>query len=444
MQLFGTKKNGKHSSGHKAETEKANLAQEEEYVEMLINEPNEESPAAAPVETSEKVKGIVAEREKSKKKKVWKTILIIFLVLAVLAAAAYVVIEYFLDPPEIVQPDESTPIEHVENRKDGVYTFLVAGVDQISNNTDTIMVGSFDIVNHKLNIASIPRDTLINIKHEVKKANSAYHYAEYYSKVEGSSYYGMDPVQSMRQELIKNMMGFDVDSYVLVNLDACSQVVDAIGGVQFDVPINMNYDSKPQDLHIHISKGPQTLSGEQFIQVMRFRSAYSGGDLDRIEMQHKLLKALAEQMLTLKNIPNITEVIKIVTDNMQTYMTGENILFFIKEFLKLDKDGIEFMTMPKLSTGSIYGQSYVFTDVEAWLKMVNEKLNPWTEEVTPANVNIVTFQNGNFYSTIGELYGGVGSFNVYSKDSTMDAAQVLMYESPTTDNEGDNTNDVTQ
>lgn len=446
MQLFGSKKNGKHSSGRKAEPIRAKREREDEdeYIEMLINEPDEESPAAAPVETSDKVKGIVAEREKSKKKKVWKTILIIVLVLAVLAAAAYVVIEYFLDPPEIAPPDESTPIEHIENRKDGVYTFLVAGVDQVSNNTDTIMVGSFDIVNHKLNIVSIPRDTLINSKHEVKKANSAYHYAEYYSKIENSSYYGVDPVESMRKELIKNMMGFDVDSYVLVNLDACSQVVDAIGGVEFDVPINMNYDSKPQDLHIHINKGPQTLSGEQFVQVMRFRSAYSGGDLDRIEMQHKLLKALAEQMLQLKNIPNITEVIKIVTDNMQTNMSGENILFFVKEFLKLDKDGIEFLTMPKLSTGNIYGQSYVFVDIEAWLTMVNEKINPWLTEVTPNNVNIVTFKGGNFYSTIGELYGGVSSFNVYAEDSTMDAAQVLRYESVKTDNGGVQSDDVTQ
>ena len=394
-----------------------------------------EADRAAKTEATEEQSGksvdeiVAARNKKGKKKKTGKVILIILLVLVLLAGIGYAVLEFVIKPPDTdnkgVTDNTNTP--HVDGRKDGVYTFLVAGTDQISNNTDTIMIGSFDTVNHKLNIVSIPRDTLINIQHEVKKANSAYHYAAYYKNVEGSSYYNCDPVQSMRKELVKSMLGFDVDKYVLVNLDAAAEVVDAIGGVEFDLPIDMNYDSKRQDLHIHLNKGKQTLSGDDFVKVMRFRSSYAGGDLQRIEMQQKLLSALADQMLTIGNVPNLTKVAQIVADNMETDMSTENIIYFAKEFLKLSKDDVKFMTLPKLSTGSVFGYSYVFTDIDAWLKMVNESLNPWTTEVTAQNVDIITYKDGNFYSTTGEVNNGIESFLSYNSSDPMASAQVIRY-----------------
>ena len=346
MKLFGSKKSGRHAEEH------SKTAKNIRSAEQIADDPAEAS--------GKSVDEIVAARnKKGKKKKTGKIILIILLVLALLAGIGYVVLEYVISPPDTDPSGVNDDQPHVDGRKDGVYTFLVAGTDQISNNTDTIMIGSFDTVNHKLNIVSIPRDTLINIQHEVKKANSAYHYAAYYKNVEGSSYYNCDPVQSMRQELVKSMLGFDVDKYVLVNIDAAAEVVDAIGGVEFDLPVNMNYDSKRQDLHIHLNKGLQTLSGDDFVKVMRFRSSYAGGDLQRIEMQQKLLSALADQMLTLGNVPNLSKVAQIVSDNMETDMTTENIIYFAKEFLKLSKDDVKFMTLPKYSTGSVFGYSYV-------------------------------------------------------------------------------------
>ncbi len=432
MKLFGSKKSSRHSGERAA----ADRSRQNHEVETETTEDK----------SGKSVDEIVATRnKKGKKKKAGKVILIILLVLVLLAGIGYAVLEFVIKPPD-TNPGgvtDNTNTTHVDGRKDGVYTFLVAGTDQISNNTDTIMIGSFDTVNHKLNIVSIPRDTLINIQHEVKKANAAYHYAAYYKNVEGSSYYNCDPVQSMRKELVKSMLGFDVDKYVLVNLDAAAEVVDAIGGVEFDLPIDMNYDSKKQDLHIHLNKGLQTLSGEDFVKVMRFRSSYAGGDLQRIEMQQKLLSALADQMLTLGNVPNLTKVAQIVADNMETDMTTENIIYFAKEFLKLGKDDVKFMTLPKLSTGSVFGYSYVFTDIDAWLKMVNESLNPWTTEVTAQNVDIITYKDGNFYSTTGEVNNGVESFLSYNSSDPMASAQVILYtgSSASDTNTQDNTQD---
>ena len=429
MKLFGSKKSGRHAEEH-SKTDRSRRS-----AEQIADDSAKAS--------GKSVDEIVAARnKKGKKKKTGKVIAIILLVLALLVGIGYVVLEYVISPPSTNPSGVNDDQQHVDGRKDGVYTFLVAGTDQISNNTDTIMIGSFDTVNHKLNVVSIPRDTLINIQHEVKKANSAYHYAAYYKNVEGSSYYNCDPVQSMRQELVKSMLGFDVDKYVLVNLDAAAEVVDAIGGVEFDLPINMNYDSKKQDLHIHLNKGLQTLSGDDFVKVMRFRSSYAGGDLQRIEMQQKLLSALADQMLTLGNVPNLTKVAQIVADNMETDMTTENIIYFAKEFLKLSKDDVKFMTMPKYSTGSVFGYSYVFTDIDAWLKMVNESINPWTTEVTANNVDIISYKDGKFYSTKGEINNGVESFLSYSASDPMASAPVVLYTGSSTSDTNTQDKDV--
>lgn len=432
MKLFGSKKSSRHS-GERASPDGSRQSRTAKT-------------KATEEQSGKSVDEIVAARnKKGKKKKAGKVILIILLVLVLIAGIGYAVLEFVIKPPDTDNKGvtDNTNTHHVDGRKDGVYTFLVAGTDQISNNTDTIMIGSFDTVNHKLNIVSIPRDTLINIQHEVKKANAAYHYAAYYKNVEGSSYYNCDPVESMRKELVKSMLGFDVDKYVLVNINAAAEVVDAIGGVEFDLPVDMNYDSKRQDLHIHLNKGLQTLSGDDFVKVMRFRSSYAGGDLQRIEMQQKLLSALADQMLTLGNVPNLTKVAQIVADNMETDMSTENIIYFAKEFLKLSKDDVKFMTLPKLSTGSVFGYSYVFTDIDAWLKMVNESLNPWTTEVTAQNVDIITYKDGNFYSTTGEVNNGIESFLSYNSSDPMASAQVIRYTgSGTSDtNTQDNTQD---
>ena len=421
MQLFGGKKGGKHADSRKSDGRTTEIYNEYDYGYDYA----EEAPQP-------KGKSSGGDKKPKKKGRAGKVILIILLCLVVLLAAAYVYIEYFMAPPDnnkegINNNDGQAPVNTVDGRKPGVYTLLVAGVDVVSNNTDTIMVGQLDTVNHTLNVVSIPRDTLTNLKHEVKKANSAYHYAAYYSGIQSSSYYGCDPIETMREELVKSFLGFDVDGYILVNMEAAAKVVDAIGGVEFDVPSGMDYDDPTQDLHIHIPEGRQTLTGEQFVQLMRFRSGYAGGDIQRIDMQHELLMAVASQMISLKNIPNLSQVISIVSGNMQTSLSSENMIYYAKEFLKLSSDSINFYTMPGNTNGNVFGSSYVFCDIDAWLRMVNDYLNPWETEVTTANVNIVTYENGNFYSTTGELKGGVSSFLNYSASSSMGSAGVLPY-----------------
>ena len=317
------------------------------------------------------------------------------------------------EEPEAEEPEDDFEGALLTDRNDGVYTFLLAGRDHESNSTDTIIVGKFDTVSHTIDAVNIPRDTLINIAwdNSPKKINSAY---------PGYFYGGQDGAEGLLKHL-RDFVGFDVDCYAIVNLDVVEQVIDAIGGVDFDVPIDMDYDDPTQDFHVHLQAGEQHLNGAEALGVFRFRTGYGGtgypgGDLERIGVQQDLIKTIAGDMLSLGNIPNLTRIINLLVENVETDLDASNMAFFARQFLKCRTAGVNFHTMPVDTTCYINGISYVSTDVTKWIEMVNELLNPFTEDVTLANVNILTADAGGteITSTTGSIAGGPDSFWCYT------------------------------
>ena len=357
-----------------------------------------------------------------------RTALVVILILAVLIAAAFILIDMFTEAPDISNDDginNNDPVnEDIEpgvtnGRYNGMYTFLVVGRDKVGNNTDTIMVGRIDVVNKTLNVVNIPRDTLINRGYNVKKINYVY---------PANVNTGGDAIGALR-EAVSDMLGFNVDNYIVVDIQAAAELVDCIGGVEFDVPVDMHYDDPAQDLHIALDAGLQTLSGDNAVKVFRFRNSYPGGDIQRIGVQQDLLKAIAKQVLSIGNVPNIGEIIDIVENNTETDLTGDNIRFYIKHFLTIDDEDITFTTMPCDPYGSIFGMSYVYPLIDEWLELVNSSLSPYETEIKASNVNMATFTNGNFYTTTGDLPGGVTSFMFYKAGESVAGAGVYKFES---------------
>ena len=284
-----------------------------------------------------------------------------------------------------------TPKEESAARKDDVYTLLIVGRDRVGLNTDTIMVARLDCENHRVNIVSIPRDTLVNVPWAVKKVNSVY----------GSA--GIDGLVSE----IEDLVGFGIDSYAVVNTYVFQQIIDCIGGVYFNVPIYMYYDDPDQDLHISLAPGYQLLNGYQCEQVVRFRQNYVGtgypyGDLGRIETQHAFFDALATQVLQLGNISNLPQIISLIIDNTDTNLSSGNIAFYAQEFLKMRSDSISFYTIP-YDTVYIRGGSYVSIQLEPWLDMINAYLNPFNVDVTAANLDVLCYDGQSFTSTTGNI-----------------------------------------
>ena len=174
------------------------------------------------------------------------------------------------------------------------------------------MVATFDIVNHTIDVVSIPRDTLVNVSWGTKKVNTIY------------SATGLDGLL----DGISDLLGYKINCYAIVDLEAFVQLIDCIGGVDYDVPVDMYYNAPDQNLSIAIPAGPTHLDGEEALKVVRFRSGYASADIGRIETQQDFLKTVAEQLLQIGNITKINEFAKIFEEYVDTNLSLGNIVRF--------------------------------------------------------------------------------------------------------------------
>jgi len=179
-----------------------------------------------------------------------------------------------------------------------------------------------------------------------------------------------------------------VDYTVQVDLQGFEALVNAIGGVYFDVPLDMDYDDPYQDLSIHITKGMQLLDGANALNVVRFRhnndgTGYGSEDLGRMQTQQKFLKAVAKQTLTPSNLNKVDDFVKIFQRYVDTDLTLGNLAWLGKEAIAMGVDNIDFSTLP-----GEWVSPYIRLDPEATLTLVNQYLNPYVEDRVAEDLNI--------------------------------------------------------
>ena len=318
-------------------------------------------------------------------------------------------------------PETGEPVEEIdwgegirprgdgERKSEDYWTVLILGRDTGGGgNTDTMLLASYDVTNQKATVMSIPRDTMVNIPYDVKKINGVYNY-----------YGGGDKgIQALYKE-ISQLVGFEPDFQVIVEWEAVGEIVDAMGGVWFDVPRDMDYEDPYQDLSIHLDKGYQLLNGEQAMGVVRFRdgvNGYSTGDIGRIETQQAFLKAMVEQLLKLENVPKINRLIEVFQNNVTTDLSLENIFWFAKAAILggLKVEDVNFVTMPanysahaysryySEELGRFYQLAYVTPYPNELLELVNTALSPYKEVFTLSDLDIMTVNaDGSVRSSTG-------------------------------------------
>lgn len=379
-------------------------------------------------EEEAEIEEIIAAYQKKKRRRR----IVVLAVLAVLIAGGVILWKSLVKPPEIVQPtarptaaptavptatakpadpdvtptpeppEETPPPERM--RRANVYTFMMIGRDQGGGNTDTIMVGVFDVDAGTVNVVSIPRDTCANVESDPKKAET--------KKISGV--YARADYDGLRAA-VADMVGFPIDCYVSVGINGFVQLVNTIGGVTFNVPHYMNYDDPTQNLHIHFSAGEQHIDGYDAIKIVRWRQNNDGtnyGDIDRINTQQNFLKTVFKKCISMESlVTNLDDYIAIFQEYVKTDLTTGNMTWFAKEFLKLDMENIHFHTMPSNYSEMIYGFSYGTVLVDEWLEMLNEHLNPYDQPITLEDVDLIyRDENGNLCATSGEIKGGDESF----------------------------------
>lgn len=239
---------------------------------------------------------------------------------------------------------------------------------QSENLTDTIMIAEYDPQEQQASILSIPRDTFIG--YDKTKATA-------WDKI--NAVYQTGPENVLKE--INELTGLDIKYYLKVDTKAFKVLVDEIGGVTFDVPIDMKYDDNRQNLHINLKAGEQLLDGDKAEQLVRFRhnndgttypAEYGMEDEGRMRTQREFLTALAKQTLKVENIFKINDFIDIANEYVETnidFDVAKDYVPYIVEF-----------NMEELKTGQVPGKSELTNGV--WVYMADQlELNEMIDDL---------------------------------------------------------------
>lgn len=246
-----------------------------------------------------------------------------------------------------------------QKHKDEILVLLM-GVDtkdvkrSKGTRTDTMMLVKVNFEDGKVNILSIPRDTRVLVKGREDKINHAHAYG------------GAD----LSIRTVRDFLNLDLDYYVKVDYKAVMEIVDAIGGVEIDVPRNMTYYDPSADppLNINLKKGVQVLDGQKAHDFLRWRknnALTSGyGDIGRIESQQMFLKELIKQTLKPKNIFKLPTLIETYYDYVETNIPLNVILKGAISANKIDIENMETATVPGESKNIAKLDYWVYNEVE--------------------------------------------------------------------------------
>lgn len=350
--------------------------------------------------------GLVGKPAGRKKKlKGWQIALIILGALLGLLLGVYGFIRLYAKPPDVTaeketdkpqiggkkeNDSEEDPFadlvepfieEGDRERKEDYFTFMLCGTDNDGTRTDTIIVASYDVKAQQVNMVNIPRDTMSNVKRKIKKINGGF---------------GGGPEQLERE--LEMLLGIPIDRYVVVSFEGFEELIDLIGGVDFNVPTYMVWDDPTQDLHIFLEPGMQHLDGEKAIQLVRFRQnnpgvkgGYAEGDIGRIKMQQEFLQTIAKKLLSPSSLIKVGDLASAVIRNTETNLSLSELTWFGMKALGMNYSNIQMTTLPGHAAYLYepdYGhmQSYFVPERENILEMVNELLNPYQDEVTKLNL----------------------------------------------------------
>ena len=311
------------------------------------------------------------------------------------------------------------------DRKDKFYTFLIVGRDTGGGgNTDTLMLAAYDVANQQAALMSIPRDTMVNVNWDVKKINSVYNM---------NLHNGEDAAIDALEDAVAGLVGFRPDFTITMEWEAVGAIVDAIGGVWFDVPWNMYYRDAYQDLFINQPKGYRLLDGEDAMEVIRWRknnsgvstgsSETDGSDLARTKVQQDFIAAVIKQCLQLKNVTKINQIAAVFTEYVDTELTVGNLVYFAEQALLggFSTDNLYSCTMPNTAT-TAYSRSYkaylsyVVPNADELSEIVNQYFNPYQQDVTLANLDIMSVNSdGSVSSSTGVVKDSQAAQSVASQ-----------------------------
>ncbi len=266
-----------------------------------------------------------------------------------------------------------------ESKEYGIINMLLVGVDDGGFRSDTIMLVSVDSYSDRINLLSIPRDTMVKAKgYTVQKINALIGLGK-----QAVINKKLDEPEELLIDMVKELTGLPVHYFATIDFDGFIEVIDAVDGVDFNVPYNMNYDDPVQGLHIHLKAGQQRLDGQAAHDFMRFRQNNSGGapgeyvlgDEGREYWQQEFIKELIRQKCRPQYIKNLDDIFDVISRSVRTNYTMKDLLGHIDLMQSVDLSEIGSHQLPG-HTEYIDGVWWYKCNKEETRKLINEVFLP--------------------------------------------------------------------
>ncbi len=288
------------------------------------------------------------------------------------------------------------------------YNFLILGHDRAATLTDVIMLVNFNVTDGEITVMQIPRDTYVGYGVATSKINATY--ATYLGEAKSNG--EKDPeIFALRRfaDVIERALCTKISYTAIMNLDGFANIVDIIGGVEMNVPFPMKYTDPDQGLIIDIEAGYQTLDGKTAEQIVRFRSGYVNGDMDRQDVQKLFIGAFVKKVKSSVSVSKLTGMADLLLDNLHTDITVGDFMYFGRSLIGVDPSRITMLTAPSSPVGS-----HVVLSEPLMVKAVNEYFAVYENDITTSVfdrdkifVNLNDREYTDWYNSETALYGGI-------------------------------------
>lgn len=221
-------------------------------------------------------------------------------------------------------------------------SILILGVDQgiegrhDRGNSDTMILVTLNPQKKQATMTSIPRDLLVDVlgdgkgqgKYYMFRVNSAY-------QVGGSK---------AASRTVSHLVNAPVDYYMEVNMQALESMVDALGGVDVNVPFNFTYNTT-------FKKGKQHLNGKQALDYARMRKEDPKGDYGRQMRQRQIITQIVNKGMSLNSISNYRKILNVLSKYVKTNLTFDDMMAVAMNYRSCGQ---------KITSGYIHGH-------DAWI-----------------------------------------------------------------------------
>lgn len=275
----------------------------------------------------------------------------------------------------------------IEQIVDDELLFLIAGVDeegeQLWSRTDTLMLVHVKFSTGDIHLISIPRDTRVFIDEE-----------HGYDKINHANAFGG---MQLTMRTIREFLGIDLDYFMQFSFESVEHIVDALGGVEVDVPVRIRTWNPDVDLH----PGVQRIDGNEALMLARFRKGYENGDIGRLQAQQHLVKQIVKEMLKPTNLPKLPIMLDTFYDEVQTNISFAKLKDLIPMATNFSSDKIQTTHIPG-EAQDIDGIYYAVYDQFETQKIVDQYLSEY--KIAPVHTVVEEVESDGYYDETEDTY----------------------------------------